>query len=69
MKRVKVEFTEIVERVTMVEVPNNVHVGNINEYIENYINGHVDDSYEWAISDIIKDETVINNILIEDLKL
>ena len=69
MKRVKVEFTEIVKRVTMVEVPSNVHLGNINEYIESYINGRVDDSYDWAISDIVKDETVINNILIEDLKL
>ena len=69
MKRVKVEFTEIVERVAMVEVPDNVPASDVNEYIENYIRGYVDDSYDWAVSDIIQDETIINNILIEDLKL
>ena len=65
MQRVKVEFTEIVERVTIVEVPDNIPKDGINEYVENYIYGYVDDSYEWSLSDIVQDETVINHILIE----
>lgn len=66
MQRVKVEFTEIVERVTIVEVPDDIPTDKINEYVENYIYGYVDASYEWAVSDIVQDETVINNILIEE---
>lgn len=65
MKKVKVEFTEVVERVTTVEVPNDMPTDAINKYVEDYIYGYVEDSYEWAISDIVQDETTINHILIE----
>ena len=65
MRRVKVEFTEIVERVTIVEVPDDIPTDDVNEYVENYIYGYVEDSYEWALSDIVQDETIINHILIE----
>jgi hypothetical protein len=69
MKRVKVAFTEIVDRVTIVEVPDDIHAGDVNEYVENYIYGYVDDSYDWAVSDIVQDETVIHHVLIEGQKL
>ena len=69
MKKVKVEFTEIVNRVAMVEVPDNIHVDHIDKYVEDYIRGYVDDSYDWRVSDIVEDDTIINHILIEDLKL
>jgi hypothetical protein len=65
MKTVKVEFTELVERVTTVEVPNDMSTDAINKYVEDYIYGYVEDSYEWAVSDIVQDETTINHILIE----
>ena len=69
MQRVKVEFTEIVDRVTIVEVPDYIPTGGINEYVENYIHGYVDDSYDWAVSDIVQDETVIHHVLIEGQQL
>ena len=53
MKRVRVAFTEIVDRVTVVEVPDGIPTGDVNEYVENYIQGYVDDSYGWAVSDIV----------------
>ena len=69
MKRVKVAFTEVVDRVTIVEVPDDIPTGDINEYVENYIYGYVDDSYDWAVSDIVQDETVIHHVLIEGQQL
>ena len=69
MKRVRVAFTEIVDRVTVVEVPDGIPTGDVNEYVENYIQGYVDDSYDWAVSDIVQDETVIHHILIEGQQL
>jgi hypothetical protein len=69
MKRVRVAFTEIVDRVTIVEVPDGIHAGDVNKYVEDYIYGYVDDSYDWAVSDIVQDETVIHHVLIEGQKL
>lgn len=69
MKRVRVAFTEIVDRVTVVEVPDDMPAGDVNEYVENYIQGYVDDSYDWAVSDIVQDETVIHHVLIEGQQL
>ena len=69
MKRVRVAFTEIVDRVTVVEVPDDMPAGDVNEYVENYIQGYVDDNYDWAVSDIVQDETVIHHVLIEGQQL
>lgn len=62
MKTVEVRLTEIVKRVTTVEVPDNIPTDGINEYIENYIYGCIDDSYDWRVSDIVEDKTTIVNI-------
>lgn len=62
MKTVTVKLTETVERTTEVAVPDNIHDLSVREYVENYIHGYVEESYDYRVSDIVEDEVIIHDI-------
>ena len=63
--KAKVYLTEVVTREVTVDIPNEVKSSEVEEYIEGYIHGYFNGSYDWKISDIIKDDTTIESITLE----
>ena len=56
MRKATVYVEEIVSRRVEVEIPDGLDAGN---YIEDYIMGYIDDSYDWNVSDIVEDNNTI----------
>lgn len=69
MKTVTVKLTETVERITEVSVPDDIHDLSVREYVENYIHGYIEGSYDYRVSDIVEDEIIIHDIQLEGKKL
>ena len=56
MRKATVYVEEILSRTVEVEIPDGLDAG---VYIEDYIMGFIDDSYDWDANDIVEDNTVI----------
>lgn len=65
--KAKVYLTEVVTREVIVDIPNEVEPSGAEEYVEGYIHGYIHDSYDWKLSDIIEDDTIIDSITLETL--
>lgn len=47
---------EILARTVEVKIPDGL---DAKDYIEDYIMGFIDDSYDWDVNDIVEDDTTI----------
>lgn len=55
-QKATVYVEETVSRIVEVDIPSGV---NVKDYIEDYILGYADISYDWDANDITEDNTVI----------
>ena len=56
MKKATVYVEETISRIVEVDIPINA---DVEKYIEDYILGYIDDSYQWDVNDITEDSTNI----------
>lgn len=56
MRKATVYVEETISRIVEVDIPINA---DIEKYIEDYIHGYIDDSYQWDVNDITGDSTNI----------
>ena len=58
-----VHVEKTVSRIVEVNIPDDVMVQFyeevVRDYIDNYIHGHMDNSYDWNVNDITEDNTTI----------
>ena len=59
MRKATVRIQEIITRIAEVEIPTNTDDADVESYIQDYIHGCLDDSYDWDCDDIIEDNTII----------
>lgn len=59
MSKATVYVEETISRRVEVDIPINADNADVEKYIEDYIMGFIDDSYDWDASDIVEDNTVI----------
>jgi len=48
---------ETISRIVKVYIPDDVEI--VRDYIDNYIYGYMDDSYDWDVDDITEDNAII----------
>lgn len=59
MSKATVYVEETISRRVEVDIPINADNADVEKYIEDYIMGFIDDSYDWDANDIVEDNTVI----------
>lgn len=59
MRKATVYVEETISRIVEVDIPINADNADIEKYIEDYILGYIDDSYQWDVNDITEDSTNI----------
>lgn len=59
MRKATVYVDETISRRVEVDIPINVDNADVEKYIEDYILGYIDDSYQWDVNDITEDQTDI----------
>jgi len=48
---------ETISRIVEVNIPDDVEI--VRDYIDNYIHGYMDNSYDWDANDITEDNAII----------
>ena len=59
MRKATVRIQEIITRIAEVEIPTNTDDADVESYIQDYIHGCLDNSYDWDCKDVTKEDTVI----------